>query len=134
MRLEIRRILLVGIAVEILAILTLVVLVAVLGPSDPAAARAYAERLGYWLGPIAGFVLCLLGGWLVARPIPSYQTVNGLALGAFVAAIDVALLLAGGAAFRVVFVVSNVGRLVAGALGGWLASRSDPEADSPARA
>jgi hypothetical protein len=45
-------------------------------------------------------------------------------LGAMVAVIDVALLVAGGADFQPILALSNAGRLAAGSLGGWLAGRS----------
>ena len=64
---RIARIVLLAVGVEALTILTLVLLVAVSGPADPSAAQEYAARLGRWVGPIAGFVLCLIGGWLAAR-------------------------------------------------------------------
>ena len=60
MSIRIGRILVLAVVIEALAILALVLMVAApLGPSDPDAAQAYAERLGTWVGPIAGFVLCL---------------------------------------------------------------------------
>lgn len=125
MSIRVGRILAIAIVVEALAILGLVIVVALLGPSDPDSARAYAERVGYWFGPSAGFVLCIAGGWFVARRLTEGQVLNGLALGVAVAAIDIALIVAGGAAFQFVFVASNVGRVVAGTLGGWLASRGN---------
>jgi hypothetical protein len=131
MRLRIGRTIGIAVAVEVLAILVLVVLVATLGPSDPDAAQAYAVRLGTWVGPIAGFFLCLGGGWLVARDLSSGHVPGGLLLGAFVAAIDIAILVGSGARFHPVFLLSNLGRVVAGSLGGWIAkqlrgSRSPP--------
>ena len=130
MPLRIGRIIMLAVAIEALSILALVVLVALLGPSDPAAAQVYAERLGYWVGPIAGFVLCAVGGWLVARSLTAHHVLNGLVLGAVVAAIDIALLLAASAEFQPVFALSNAGRVVAGSLGGWVASRSQRGARS----
>ena len=118
-------ILVAALAIEILAIAVLVVLVALFGPRDPSAAQAYAERMGLWVGPVAGFVLCGLGGWWFARRMQRRHLLNGLILGAAVAAIDVALLMASGSAFRTVFLVSNVGRVVAGTLGGLVAGRSE---------
>jgi hypothetical protein len=115
---------LLAIAIEAVAVLILVVVVAVFGPSEPDAAQAYAERLGYWIGPLAGFTLCVGGGWLAARSLTADHIRRGMLLGAMVAAIDVAILVAGGAAFQAIFVVSNLGRVVAGSLGGWLASRA----------
>lgn len=120
---RIGRILITAIAVEAIAIIGLVLVVALLGPSDPDAAQAYAEKVGYWFGPAAGFVLCVVGGWFVSRRLSERHILNGLVLGAAVAAIDIALLLVSGAAFQLIFVVSNIGRLVAGTIGGWLASR-----------
>lgn len=123
MQLRIVRTLAVAVCIEVLAVLVLVVLVATLGPSDADAAQAYAVRLGTWVGPIAGFVLCLAGGWLVARDLSRGHVPSGFLLGAVVAAIDISILVAGGAPFQPVFVLSNLGRLVAGSMGGWLARR-----------
>ena len=122
MRARIGRTVIAALVIEALAIALLFVLVALFGPNDGAAAQAYAERLGQWVGPISGAVLCLLGGWWLTRSLSSGHIVNGLALGAVVAVIDIALLVLSGAAFQIVFVVSNGARLVAGALGGWIAS------------
>jgi len=127
MQLRVGRIVIVAIAVEVFAVLTLVLLVALFGPSDEAAVQAYAERLGYWVGPIAGFVFCLLGGFSVARTLPTSQVLNGLVLGLVVAGIDIGILVAMGAAFDPMFAVSNIGRAIAGSLGGWLAVRFSPE-------
>ena len=124
MLIKIVKILLIAVAVEALAIIVLVLLVALFGPSDQVAAQAYAQRLGYWVGPIAGFILCVAGGWLSARKFDTHQVLAGLGLGAAVAAIDVGLLVASGVEFQPVFAVSNIGRLVAGAFGGFLASRA----------
>ena len=115
---------LLAVAVEATAVLVLVLMVAVLGPADPVEAQAYAESLGRWVGPIAGFVLCLGGGWLVARHLTEGHVRQGLILGAMVAAIDVALLVASGAMFRPIFVFSNLGRVVAGSLGGLMAAET----------
>lgn len=125
---KIVRLVLTAIAVEVLTVLVLVVLVAVFGPSDPDQSPAYAERLGYWVGPIGGFVFCLLGGWWLARGAGSSAVRIGLLLGTAVAAIDTSILVASGADFEWIFVVSNIGRVVAGGLGGWLAGRSAREA------
>jgi hypothetical protein len=128
MQIRVGRILVAAVAVEVLAVLVLVVLVALARPSEPAAAEAYAVRLGYWVGPIAGFVLCVIGGWWVARGLATAHVINGLALGVVAAAIDVAILLASGTEFQPVFAVSNIGRIIAGVLGGLLAARSQASA------
>ncbi|NNG17838.1 MAG: hypothetical protein HKM89_15290 [Gemmatimonadales bacterium] len=130
MQIRFGRIIVAAIAVEVLAVLALILLVVVFGPSDPTAAEAYAERLGFWVGPIAGFVFCLLGGWWVAKGLSASHVLNGLVLGVTVAVIDIVILLASGAEFHPVFAVSNIGRVVAGTIGGWLAGRSMPGAVS----
>jgi hypothetical protein len=124
MKAQAGRIAIATIASELLAVLTLVVIVAVLGPSDATAAQAYAERLGFWVGPIAGFGFCLLGGWWVGRNLSAFHVRNGLFLGISVAVLDITILILSGADFHPIFAVSNIGRVLAGLIGGWLASRS----------
>jgi hypothetical protein len=128
MKFRVGRIIIAAIAAEVLGILTLVVIVALFGPRDASAAQAYAESLGFWVGPISGFVYCLLGGFWVAKGLARLHVENGFVLGVAGAAIDVALLLAAGAPFQVVYLVANVGRIVAGTIGGWLAARNQREA------
>ena len=121
MQIRVGRILIAAVAAEVLAVLVLVLLVVLFGPAAEATAQAYAERLGYWVGPIAGFGFCLLGGFWVARGLHSAQVVNGFLLGVVVAAIDIAILVVSGAAFQPIFALSNLGRVIAGSIGGWLA-------------
>lgn len=123
MAINLGKIITIAIAVEAIAIIGLIGIIAVLGPSDPDAAQAYAKEVGYWFGPVVGFVLCIAGGWFLSRRLKQHQVLNGLVVGAVVAVIDVALLVAGGAAFQLIFVASNIGKLFAGSFGGWLASR-----------
>ena len=99
-------------------------LVTIFGPPGFAAAQPFAERLGAWVGPISGFVLCLMGGYWVARAAPTSRIQNGLAMGVAAAALDIAIASAIGATFQLLLVISNGGRIVGGTLGGWLASRS----------
>lgn len=121
------RIVVTALAVEFLTVMVLVLIVAVFGPSDPTAAEAYAKDLGYWVGPVGGFVMCLLGGWWVAKGLDSPPIINGMLLGVAVAVIDVSILAGSGESFQTVFVVSNIGRVVAGTIGGWLAARGANE-------
>jgi len=107
---------------EISAILTLVAVVAIFGPDNYEAAQAYAERLGYWVGPIAGVSFSFLGGFWIARPLARGQVGLGALFGLVAGAIDVTLLVAMQAPFEWVFVVSNGGKVLAAAAGGFLAS------------
>lgn len=117
------RILIAAVLGEIAAIVLLIVLVAVLGPKEPAAARAYAESLGELVGPIGGALASFLGGWWAARGLTARHVLQGALVGIVMAAIDIALLVAGGAPFRLLFVGSNLGRILMGILGGWVAGR-----------
>jgi hypothetical protein len=98
--------------------------VALFGPRKRTEAQAYAEQLGQWVRPICGAVLCPLGGWWLTRGLSSGHVLNGLVLGVVAAVIDIALLVLSGTAFQIVFAISHSARLMAGALGGWLASRA----------
>ena len=124
MPIRIGRILIGAVLAEFLAVLALVLIVAVFGPSDQAAAEAYAQRLGYWVGPLAGFVFTLIAGWWVAKNLTNYHLANGFVLGVAVAVIDISILVASGSGFQLIFAVSNIGRVIAGSIGGWLAGRS----------
>ncbi len=107
---------------EISAILLLIALVMLFGPSDADAAQEYAQRLGRWVGPAGGSLATLgLSYWAARkskRPVHAGIWVGGLA-----AAIDLAMLAAAGAPFEFLFVFSNWLRVVAGWAGGWLAAR-----------
>lgn len=118
------RLIVAAVVVEFAAILALVLLVAVFGPKDSAAAQVFAARLGTWVGPIGGALFTFLAAWWLGRRDAAGGLGQGIALGALVALIDIALLVAGGAAFQWLFVASNAAKLAAGALGGGLAARS----------
>lgn len=122
------RIVLAALATEVVAILALVALVALFGPHEKVAAQQFAERVGFWFGPTAGFVLCVAAAFWLARRLVSGQVSQGVFLGLAAAVIDIALLLLSAAPFQPVFFLSNVGRVLAGALGGWLASKRQPSA------
>jgi len=115
-----------GVTVEVGAIAVLVVIVALFGPHDAAGAQEYAERLGQWVGPIGGATLCLASGFWVARTSSSRRVLHGVLVGAATAVIDAALLVAMWVPFQLLFVVSNIGKVLAGGLGGWVASRHEP--------
>jgi hypothetical protein len=124
LKLRLGRIAIAAVLAEVLGVLALVVLVAILGPSGFEAAKPFAERLGAWVGPISGFVLCVAGGYWVARSAGPNYLGNGVAMGLAAALVDAASAVALGASFHVLLVVSNIGRVLGGLLGGLLASRS----------
>lgn len=112
---------------EALRVIILAVLVAIFGPRHWDASIEFAIALGAWVGPIAGFVLTLAGGWLVARgAAPGDRLKNGVVLGLMAALFDIAVayILLGSQVMPVPLLLANLGRLVAGSLGGWLASRT----------
>lgn len=82
-----------------------------------------AQRLALWVGPIGGFVACALGGWWVSRATFADTERNGLTLGFAVAAFDLALLAVSGAPFGALMVLSAIGRIAGGSVGGWWAGR-----------
>jgi hypothetical protein len=113
-----------AVAAELIPILLLITLVAVFGPPDQAQAQAYAARLGQWVGPLAGALMCFLAAWWVTASPRAADIRHGLVLGTFAALLDVTLLVASGSAFQWLFVFSNLGRVLAGALGGAVGART----------
>jgi hypothetical protein len=125
MRIKWGRAIVATLAAEVLGVLALIVLVAIFGPPGFEEATPFAEQLGAYVGPISGFTLCMIGGWWTARAaLPADKIANGAAMGMIAAALDIALSFALGGHFVPLLVYSNVGRIVAGTLGGWLATRT----------
>jgi hypothetical protein len=118
------RVALAGLAAEAVPIVLLVGMVAMFGPHEPAAATAYAEKLGRWVGPVGGLLACFAAARWAARDRPLLQ---GALVGLVAAAIDVALLAVSSAAFQWLFVLSNLGRVLGGVTGGALAGKSSRE-------
>ncbi len=118
------RILIAAIASEVGAILVLVALIAIFGPSDPDQIQQYAETLGRWVGPISGACFCFLGGIWVARHARDSVIVNGVMVGIATASIDIMLLFVSGTPFQILFLISNCGRIAAACLGGYLVWRN----------
>ena len=111
-----------AIAAEVLAILILVLIVAVFGPRNQEQAQAYAEKMGQWVGPLAGVVLSFLGALWVSRGLTSGHLLHGTLFGAIYALIDAALIVAAQAPFMWLFVASDGGKLLAGIAGGFVAA------------
>jgi hypothetical protein len=123
MTLRLGRIAIAAFGAEVLGVLALVVLVAMFGPPGIQAAQPFAERLGAYVGPISGFVLCLLGGWWVGKSATPFELRNGLAVGLAGAVLDIAIASTMASPFQWLLLLSNAGRIAGGTLGGALASR-----------
>lgn len=85
------------------------------------------QATALWSAPVAGFLFCLLGGW-VARGAGVAHERNGVVLGVAVALIDLALLIVSGAPFGVLMASSVVSRVAGGYCGGIIAKRRAPVA------
>ena len=112
-----------AIAAEVGAIVALVCVVAVFGPKEASEAQRYAEKMGPWVGPIAGAIFSFIGAWWIGRSLTRGHLIHGLLFGLLVAAIDVSLLVAMRAPFEWLFVISDVGKVAAALIGGLVASR-----------
>mgnify|MGYP001552660548 CR=1 FL=1 len=118
------RIILAGVIAEIVPIVILVIVVATMGPGEPEADQEFAKRFGMYIGPIAGAVAAFVFAIWVARPLSDKLVLHGFLLGAFIALLDAALLVAGSSEFQWIIVFSGLGRIVAGTLGGFVATRA----------
>ena len=125
MKIEAGRIAITVIVAEMLGVVILIGLVVIFGPSDPNNAQAFAEKLGGWVGPISGLVFCYLGALWATKRLANAHVANGLGLAA--AALDIGILIAIGAPFKPVVAVANIGRVIAGTIGGWVASQGRRE-------
>ena len=121
---RIGRIALAAIAGELTPILLLVVVVLIYETRgvDPQTRQAFAERVGMWLGPIAGAISTFGFGFLAARGT-NRPLLHGTLVGVAVALLDAVLIFAPGAKFHPVFVASWTGKILAGVAAGLLAAR-----------
>jgi hypothetical protein len=113
---------------EALPILLLVAIVFVYGAvrqKDSISPQEFAPLAGNWVGPIGGFFSTLLFAWWAARRARTQRIAHGAVVGVGTAVLDLGLgiLLGGVGVIRPLFFVSNAGRVLAGVLGGWLATR-----------
>ena len=112
-----------AIAAEAGAIVALVCVVAVFGPKQINEAQRYAEKMGQWVGPIAGAIFSFIGALWIGSSLTRGHLLHGLLFGLFIAAVDVSLLVAMRAPFEWLFVISDIGKIAAGIIGGLVASR-----------
>ncbi len=108
---------------EIVPIATLIVLIGVMGPDNPAEAQEFAMMLGRWVGPLGGATMAVVMTQWVAKPLSSGHVLHGTLLGTLLALVDVAILMASGQPFDPLFVRSNVGKIAAGVVGGIIAKQ-----------
>ena len=121
---RIGRIALATIAGELTPIVLLVIVVLVYETSgvDAQTRQAFAERVGMWLGPIAGAISAFGFGFLAARGTDR-PLLHGTLVGVAVALLDAVLIFAPGAKFIPLFAVSWSGKILAGVVAGLLAAR-----------
>jgi hypothetical protein len=125
-------------AAEALPILALVAVVFVYGfirKPDSLPPDKFAPLAGNWVGPIGGFLATAGFAYWAAKPSGRSGLASGIAVGIGTALLDfgLAYALVGKAAFAVLLVVSNCGRLIAGTLGGWLAAWQRPQTSEAVR-
>ena len=120
MNLRFGRIAIAAIAAEVLGILVLLV---IFGSSGIAATAPFALRLGVWIGPILGFVLCCFAGYWVARGAATDKLQNGVATGVAAAILGLIIAAVFGGPFGARLLISTLGRVAGGTVGGWLAAR-----------
>ena len=123
MKLRYGRIIIAAISAEVAGVLALVILVVIFGPSDKKLMQGFAEDLGAWVGPISGFLLCMLGGYWAAYK-SNAPLLNGVSMGTAGAVLDIAIALIIGATFAPLLFISNAGRIIGGAIGGFIANKS----------
>ena len=123
-RIRIGRVALATFVSELAPILLLVIVVLIYETRgvDAQTRQAFAERVGAWLGPIAGAIFTFLVGFRAVRALER-PLLHGTLIGVAVAILDAVLTMATGAAFIPLFAASWTGRVVAGVAAGALAAR-----------
>jgi hypothetical protein len=103
----------------------IVVVYGVIRQTESLSPAEFAPLAGMWVGPIGGFLATLLVAWWAARRDPEQKVMHGTAFGVGTALLDLGLdiLRAGRGIIHPILFVSNGGRILAGVLGGWLATR-----------
>ncbi len=130
-----RRVFVAILVAELLPILLLVAIVMVYAVvsdqahPDSMTPDEFAPLAGNWVGPIGGFIATMcLSAW-AARVVPKRAMSHGFAVGAGTAVLDFSLaVLLGGGEISALLAFSNCGRILAGFLGGFVASKQRSEA------
>lgn len=108
---------------ELLPVGLLFVAVAAFGPRDPFGAAFFADMAGRWIGPLAGAAAAFCGALWVVRPLKAGKVLHGVAIGCALAILDAAILAKTQTPFEWLFVYSNLSKICAGWLGGFVAAR-----------
>lgn len=121
---RIGRIALATIAGELTPIVLLVVVVLIYETRgvDVQTRQAFAERVGMWLGPIAGAIATFGFGFWAARGTER-PLLHGTIIGIAVALLDAVIIFGSRATFIPVFAASWAGKIIAGVAAGLLATR-----------
>lgn len=128
------RVLIAIVVAELLPILLLVAIVVVYAivsdQSQPESMKPdkFAPIAGNWAGPIGGFIATMCLSWWAARVVPKRAMSHGFAVGAGAAILDLGIAILIGGVISPLLVISNCGRIVAGVLGGIVASKQHNEA------
>ncbi len=124
------RVLVAIVVAELLPILLLVAIVMVYAfvsdQTQPESMKPdeFAPLAGNWVGPIGGFIATMCLSWWAARVTPKRAISHGFAVGTGTAMLDLGIaVLIGGGAISPLLVFSNCGRVLAGVLGGFVASK-----------
>jgi len=127
------RVLVAIVIAELLPILLLLAIVVVYAfvsdqtQPDSMTPDEFAPIAGNWVGPIGGFLATMFLSWWTARVITERALTHGIAVGTGTALLDLSLGLSmGGGAMAPLLILSNCGRILAGVLGGFVASRQCP--------
>ena len=117
-------------AIPVVLLIIVVVIYSALGFADQPnglSPEEFAPVAGTWVGPIGGFVATLLCAMWAARGSHDQPILHGAAVGVGTAMLDlgIALLVSTDAGVPLILIVSNAGRIVAGSVGGYFASRTN---------
>ena len=129
------RVLVAIVVAELLPILLLVAIVMVYAfvsdqtQPDSMTPDEFAPIAGNWVGPIGGFIATMCLSWWAARVVPKRAISHAFAVGMGTAMFDFSLaMLIGGGEISPLLAFSNGGRILAGFLGGFVASKQLSEA------
>jgi hypothetical protein len=114
------RIIVASLVAEVLGIVALLAIFPVVisgGISTLGTVELQLQSHALWVGPLAGSVLCLIGGWWAGRKSRN-RLAHGIRVGVLAAVIELVLLVVAGAPVGQFMLTSIGGRLLGGYAGG----------------